>query len=1024
MYDFKKVEAEVIEFWERENIYQKSVEKNSKGKKFYYLDGPPYTTGAIHVGHAWGKSLRDCYLRVLRMKGFKVFDRPGFDMHGLPIEVQVEKEKNIRNKQEILTKVGVESFVKSCEEFAIRQMHPMIKDFKRIGIWLDWDRPYMTIKNEYIEGAWWALKKAQENNYLEKGKKAMTWCPRCATALAKHELEYETREEDSIFVKLKVLGKKNEYLLIWTTTPWTIPFNLGIMVHPEIDYVRADVNGEIWIIAKALAGAVIQGVVGKSFHILEEFKGETLNGLKYEHPFKEDVKNCPETKNAYFVVMSEEYVSTTAGTGLVHCAPGCGPEDFEVGRRNKLNPFNEVDENGYFSEKMGRFTGLKAKDDDRKFIGEIKKADALLAETKVEHEYAHCWRCKTPVIFRTTDQWFLLVSKLRQKMLKANEKIQWQPDWAGKRQFKSWLENLQDWCISRQRFWGIPLPIWECSKCNEYEVIGTIEELKSRAGNVPDNLHIPWIDNVKLKCKKCKNETSRVPGVLDVWLDSGAAPWASLGFPSKTELFEEYWPVDFILEGIDQIRGWFNSLMCLSMVSHKKPSYKAVYMHGMIHDSQGRKMSKTLKNVISPYEVIDKYGADAMRYYMISGSAPGLDLNYNFEDLKTKFRNIGIFVNLANYIIEYSKSSGINPSKIKNPGLLSTEEIYIISKSNTAVKTAEAMFKDKQVNKLPQAAEDLLLELSRTYVQATRERINSEEREAVLYALYNCYMELLRLFAPIMPFTTEHVYQLLKNELKLKAESVHLLTWPKYSDLKINPQLEDDFMITQAIAQATMSAREKAVLGVRWPVSEVTIVTQDAKISSAISNLNDFLKMQVNAKSINVSKSVEGSKVDITANQAAIGKDFKQDAPTILKEINDDTLKKLHKNGKAFVGKFELLRQHINVKEKLPENVISSSFKGGEVYINTKLTPELESEGFSREITRRIQGMRKDNGLKKKDEVEVSIASDYQLSGWVKEISSKVGAKSIFFKEMGYPIKAEEKVKGRIFSIGLKILSK
>ena len=373
-------------------------------------------------------------------------------------------------------------------------------------------------------------------------------------------------------------------------------------------------------------------------------------------------------------------------------------------------------------------------------------------------------------------------------------------------------------------------------------------------------------------------------------------------------------------------------------------------------------------------------------------------------------------------MIEYSKSSGINPAKIKIPGLLSTEELYIISKSNSAVKQAEEMFNDKQVNKIPLAAEELLLELSRTYVQATRERINSEDKELVLYTLYNCYMELLRLFAPVMPFVTEHAYQLLKEELKLKSESVHLLSWPKYSDLKINPKLESDFLVAQSIIQAALAAREKVLLGVRWPISEVNVVMHDESVKSAVLNLNEFLTRQINAKKVKLSKTVEGSKVELTPNKSTIGRDFKQDAPQVLKEVNDEVLRKVHKEGKAFVGKFELGRQHINVKEILPENVISSSFKGGEVYINTRSTPELETEGFAREVTRRIQSMRKDNGLKKNDAVDVSISSDYSLSGWAKEISSKVGAKSIFFTEMNYPLKAEETIKGRKFVLGMKIL--
>ncbi|MBI4154097.1 isoleucine--tRNA ligase [Candidatus Woesearchaeota archaeon] len=1018
MHDFKKVEEEVLAFWEEKKIYEKAKKKTAKGKKFYYLDGPPYTTGAIHIGHAWGKSLRDMYLRILRMKGFNVWDQPGFDMHGLPIEVQVEKKLGIKDKHEIVNKFGMERFIQECEQFAVDQMHPMIKDFKRIGVWLDWKNPYMTIKNEYIEGAWWALKEADKNGYLAKGKKAMTWCPRCATALAKHELDYSNRKEESIFVKFKVKGK-NEYLIIWTTTPWTIPFNLGIMVNPDLDYVRADVEGEVWILAKALAGVVIQAVAQRRYHIAEELKGEALEGLEYEHPFFVDVGGNEETRNACRVVLSSEYVSTDAGSGLVHCAPGCGPEDFEVGKRNGLKPFNEVDEHGVFSPKMGALKGLRAKTDDKKFTELLEKKGSLIAVTDVEHEYAHCWRCKTPVIFRTTDQWFLEVEKLKIQMRDENKRIQWQPSWAGNRWFDSWLKELQSWCISRQRFWGIPLPIWECPGCGKYRVFASADALKKECKGVPENLHKPWIDTVEIPCS-CGKVMKRVPDVLDVWLDSGAAPWATLGFPKNKKLFSELFPMDLILEGSDQVRGWFNSLMCLSMVSHQVPPYKAVYMHGMIQDAQGRKMSKSLKNTISPYEVIEQYGADTMRYYMISGANPGLNLNYNFDDLKVKFRNLGIFVNLVEYLLNYADLYGINPRELKN-AKLDVEEKYMLSKLNSAKERLEQNLEKLELNEVPLAVEHVLLELSRTYVQFTREKMNTEdEKDAVVYTLYTVLMDLLRMSAPIAPFLAEHLYLRIAERFGLKEESVHLLDWPKVESRFIDYKLEKEFVILQEVLQSLLAAREKARIGVRWPLPQAAVVTPEPEIVDIVEKHSGLLMRYANVKEIVAKREAEGGAVEVTPNKAEIGKSFKADSPKVLAMLNDNVLRKVHKEGKAFVGEFELTLRHINVVEKLAENLVGTDFRGGNVYIDTKLTDTLEEEGYAREIMRRIQALRREQGLKKSDAIELSIVGDLNLHNWGKEIQTKVGAKALYFADKGFSVNVSEEIKGKQVRISIK----
>ncbi|MEM4245241.1 MAG: isoleucine--tRNA ligase, partial [Candidatus Nanoarchaeia archaeon] len=759
MYDFRKSEEEILAFWEKNRIYEKAKAKGKGKKKFYYLDGPPYTSGKIHVGHAWGKALRDSILRYKRMNGFDVWDQPGFDMHGLPTEVAVEKKFGIRDKKEIIEKFGLAKFIDECRNFSLSEMHPMINDFKRIGVWMDWKNPYMTIKNEYVEGAWWALKEADKNGYLYKGLKTMTWCPRCATALAKHELEYETINDKSIFVKFPVVSKKDTYLIIWTTTPWTLPFNLGVMAHPDFDYVKAKIedSNEIWILAKGLAGAVITAVAGKKFKVIEEFKGKKLEGMKYKTPFYDDLPYHQDldkkNKKAYTVLMSDKYVDLGSGSGLVHCAPGCGPEDFEVGKQNKLPAYNELDEHGTFSKNMGKFAGFKARVDDSRFVDFLEKKGLLIAITDVSHEYAKCWRCNSDVVFRATEQWFLAVEKLKEKMREYNSKIYWIPEWGGSRWFDSWLANLQDWCISRQRFWGIPLPIWTCDRCNNYVVIGSKEELEKLANKKLDDLHRPFVDEVTFECPKCNSTMHRVEDVLDVWLDSGAASWAPMNYPSDKTLFKRWWPADLILEGKDQIRGWFNSMMCLSMVSLKKPCYKSVYMHGFVNDAHGRKMSKSLKNIISPYEVIDKYGADTMRYYTICSANPGLDLNYNFEDMKVKYKNLDIFWNILNFINSQSDFIGKNPKtlKIKSFGI---EEKYILSRLNSTIEQVTKLYDDYKLNEPPILIEQLFLDLSRNYIQMVREKASAgsnKEKAQVLYAVYNVYLETLKIFAPIAP---------------------------------------------------------------------------------------------------------------------------------------------------------------------------------------------------------------------------------------------------------------------------------
>ena len=860
-YDPKVIEPEILKFWEENRIHQKAKDRNKGKKSFYFLDGPPYTSGRIHLGQAWNKALKDSVLRFKRMAGFDVWDRAGYDMHGLPTEHKAEEKLGIKHKDEIL-KFGVEKFVKECKAVSLHNLELMNKDFIRLGVWMDFENAYKSITNEFMEGEWWLIKKAHENKRLYEGLKTMQWCANCGTALAKHELEYKNIKEDSIFVKFKVKGKENEFLVVWTTTPWTLAFNLAVMVNPELEYVRAKVGSEVWILAKGLAG-VFLGSIDKKFEVIEQFKGAALKGLKYEHPLKNEIKPFDEIKSEklHSVILSEEYVDLRAGSGLVHCAPGCGPEDYEVGHREGLPPFNSISEIGIFPSSMGKFSGLTAKKDDKKFVDALRENNALISITAVEHEYAHCWRCHKPVVFRTTKQWFFRVEDMIEEMRELNKKVFWQPDWAGSNWFDSWLKNLRDNGITRQRYWGTPLPIWKCNKCDNYTVVGSIKELKKLADNVPDDLHKPYIDEVTIKCK-CGGVQNRIPDILDVWIDAGTTSWACLDYPQREDLFKKLWPAEFILEGKDQIRGWFNLLLVASMVSMGKHSYKACYMHGFVQDATGRKMSKSLGNVISPYEVIDSYGADTLRHYMIGSTNPGLDINYNMEDAKIKNRNLNILWNLHKYLIDYSKDLGVNPSKIRAVDS-SIEENYIISKLNSAIEKTTLLFNEYKLNEAPWAAEELFLDLSRTYIQLTRDKASigsDDDKKAVLYTVFNVLLGCLKLFAPIAPFITEAIYQNLRKEFDLKEESIHLLGWPVSETKSVDKKLEENMGIISSIVQNALAAREKIQLGIRWPLKEIVVVSSDKKAVDAVEKLMPIIKLQLNVKDVIVKDHLEGVK--------------------------------------------------------------------------------------------------------------------------------------------------------------------
>ncbi len=936
------------------------------------------------------------------MNNFDVWDRAGYDMHGLPTENKVQKDFNLKFKEDI-KKYGEAKFVNKCIEFSRKNAEIMSNDLWKLGVWMDYENAYLPIKNDFMEGEWLMIKKAEEKKLLYKDKKVMTWCASCETNLAKHELEYKNTEDDSVFLRFKI--KKNEFLIVWTTTPWTIPFNLAVMVNPELDYVKAEIKdgkykGEKWITAKALVGAVIGKIAESNFKVIDEFRGEKLEGLKYEHPLKKEIK-FPQSENLHSVVLSEQYVDTSAGTGLVHCAPGCGPEDFEVGRNYGLNPFNELDEKGNFSKKMGKFYNWNAKKDNKKFIDALK--DSLIAVTKVEHEYPFCWRCRNPVVFRTTDQWFLNLGEIKNKILNLDKKIKWIPAREND-SFVRWVENLRDITITRQRFWGTPAPIWECNNCKNYEVIGSIEELKKKAvGKIPENLHKPWIDDVNIKCTKCGKLMKRTPDVLDVWLDSGTVSWNCLEYPKRKDLFKKYYPADFILEATEQTRLWFTMLMIGSVIMFDDLSYKNVYTHGMILDFKGEKMSKSLGNIISPEEGIKKVGKDGLRYYMCSNNA-GENMNFSEKEAELKLRNLNILWNIHNFLVDMKKN---NPGLNNNLKKLDIEEKYILSRLNSTIDEVTKLLDNYRIDEAVPLMEELFLDLSRTYIHMVRDKADAA---AVFSVVYKVLMGILKMFSIVCPFITEKIYLNLKENFNLNKKSIHLEDWPKADKKMINKKLEKNMKITEKIIKNGLACRDKAGIGKRWPLPEIVIDTKEAL-------MKELIKKQLNVKSLKIKKMHENITFEI--DYGSLGRDFGSETPNVAKKIKENEkkiIKALEDNKETVDIGYKIMKDHLKIKKTPPEGYEASDFSYGTVFLSIKTDKKLEKEGYLNELRRRIQMMRKEMGLNKKDRIKLWLVVDFDVKGLkvgadeinvVDKIPSKVDSKKDF------------KVKGKKFTIAL-----
>jgi len=838
-----KVEEEILRFWKENKIFEKSLEKTKNGPRFVFYEGPPYANGLPGIHHLLSRAIKDVILRYKTMQGFFVERKAGWDTHGLPTEVEAEKKLGIKSKKDI-ERIGIEKFIEACRNSVFTYKKEWEEFTERIGFWLDLKAAYITCSNEYIESLWWILKQIWDKGLLYKDYKVVPYCPRCGTSLSTHEVAqgYKTIKENSIYIKFKLKKEKNTYFLVWTTTPWTLPGNVAIAINPEFSYVKVEINGIYLILAKERLG-----VFNKEYKIVDEFKGDKLLNLEYE-PLFDFIK--PD-KKAYFII-SGNFVSVEEGTGLVHIAPAFGEEDMEVGKKNDLPVLMTVDEEGKFKEEVKKWPGLYVKDADVPITEDLKKRSLLYKEEIYEHDYPFCWRCDSPLLYYAKTSWFIKMTAVREKLIENNGKINWVPDYLKEGRFGEWLREIKDWNLSRERYWGTPLPIWECCKCDKKVCIGSIQELREKSGQNLDDLHRPYIDSITFRCE-CGEKMQRVKEVIDCWFDSGSMPFAQWHYPfeNKERIDKNIsFPADFIAEGIDQTRGWFYTLLAVSTLLELGTSYKNVVSNGIVLDAKGQKMSKSKGNVVWLKDVVNQYGADVARFYFYTINQIAEPKRFDFKDVQSLYRRFfDTLYNAKNFFITYADEKFKPKKDFKSKNLL---DRWIISQLHDLNLQLIKKLDNYDIIGAARLFDDFVDNLSNWYIRRSRKRFHpekSEEREEAYQTLYHVILELSKLLAPFCPFTSEKIYQELNNG---ETGSVHLLDYPKPDNSLINQALENKMEKIREIIALALAERAKAGIKVRQPLKKLEI--KGGKLER---EFIDLIKDEINVKEVFFNKNLE-----------------------------------------------------------------------------------------------------------------------------------------------------------------------
>ena len=1002
---FVEREKEVEKFWEDEEIFEKSIEDRKDSPTYMFYDGPPTANGKPHIGHVLTRVIKDMIPRYRTMKGYKVPRKAGWDTHGLPVELEVEKKLGLDGKEQIEA-YGLEPFIKECKE-SVWKYKGMWEEFSGVvGFWADMENPYVTYENNFIESEWWALKQIWDKGLLYKGFKVVPYCPRCGTPLSSHEVAqgYKDVKEKSAIVKFKVKGE-DAYFLAWTTTPWTLPSNVALCVNPVETYVRVRKEGTTYIMAEAL----VEKVLESDFEILDRFDGKSLEYKEYEPLF-----DFVDPKKKAWFVTCDDYVTLTDGTGIVHIAPAFGEDDSRIGRKYDLPFIQLVNSKGEMT-KGTKWEGVFVKKADPLVLKDLKENGKLFAAPTFEHSYPHCWRCDTPLIYYARESWYIKMTEVKDDLIRNNQTINWIPESIGKGRFGDWLENVQDWAISRNRYWGTPLNVWQCS-CGAMHSIGSIEELKSMSENCPEHieLHRPFIDAVTIKCPECGGQMKRVPEVIDCWFDSGSMPFAQHHYPFENkEVFEQQFPADFISEAVDQTRGWFYSLLAVSTLIFNKAPYKNVIVLGHVQDENGQKMSKSKGNAVDPMDALREYGADAIRWYFYINSAPWLPNRFYGKAVQEGQRKfMGTLWNTYAFYVLYAEIDQFDPTKHKlEYDQLTVMDKWLMSKLNSLIKEVDEDLANYKVTEAARALQVFTDEMSNWYVRRCRDRFwakgMEQDKVSAYMTLYTALVTLSKLAAPMIPFMTEQIYQnLVRNVDKSAPESIHLCDYPQVNEQLIDKKLEVDMDEVLDIVVLGRAARNEANIKNRQPIADMYV-----KSDNVLDKFyTDIIKDELNVKQVSFRDDVEDFvnytfKPQLKTVGPKYGKQLGKikealahlDGPAAMKKLKSDGALEFDFDGE----KISLTMDDLLIETAKSKNFVSQEDNQVTVVLDIRLTPELIEEGFVREVISKVQTMRKEAGFEVTDHIILSQSDNDKLAEIIKanvdQVKSETLADDIVF---------------------------
>ena len=979
-----EVEGKILTKWKEENILEKTIENRKDNETWVFYDGPIYANAKPGIHHVLAKTIKDSFCKYKTMKGYKVLRKIGLDTHGLPIEVNVEKKLGFKTKADI-EKFGIENFCRECNNATALNIDEVNLLTDNMGQFIDSRHPYVTCSNEFIESEWWLIKEIDKKGLIYYGNKVLPYCPRCGTELSANEVGqgYQEDSVNTVIVPFKIKDS-DTYFLVWTTTPWTLMANVALCVNPDLEYIKVSSMGYKFIVAKSLANKVL----GDDFEVLETYKGTDLVGTNYEQlmPFAEVEGKC-------FEVVADSYVTSEDGTGIVHIAPAYGDDDNRVCKENGIGFVNPVGKDGCYTTGPWKGTLVTDKDLEIEIIKWLKENDKLFKKIKLTHDYPHCWRCHSPLIYYSKPAWYIRTTEYKDKILEANKTVSWHPDYVGTKRFNNWLENMVDWGISRNRYWGCPMPIWICSSCGEKHVIGSIKELDDmKVGDIDVKnmeLHRPYIDEVHIKCPKCNGIMNRVTDVMDVWFDSGAMPYAQFHYPFENkELFESQFPADFIAEGVDQTRGWFNSLICISTIVSGVSSFKNVVVNDMVLDSNGKKMSKSTGNIIDPIKIMEEYGADTVRWYMLYASPVWTPLKFDVEGLKevhSKFFNP--LRNSYNFFAIYANADKITDINTCRVEYNDREDIdkWLLSKYNKLIKEVTEAYDEYDLNKVVKLITDFTsIDLSNWYIRRNRDRfwdnLMTTSKKSVYMTTYEVLEGLSKLIAPIASYTAEEIYTNLTGNT-----SVHLSDFPVCNEELIDLKLEEKMDLVRDLISIGRNVREESKIKVRQPISEILL---DKKKEKVIGELTSLIKEELNVKEVIYTDDLSTYmnfmvKPNFKEVGKIFGKNIKEFSDKLL-ELSNEDINKLENNESIKMSidntTYDITKDMVDIrissKEGFKAMVVGNNF----VILNTVITKELENEGLARETISKVQQLRKTMNFDITDRINMYIdaTSEYK----------------------------------------------